>query len=126
MFCHFYKIKVMVTTTYGGQSNTSVIENLSNVSKSSEYNRLKIDMAIDQICLHILIKQEAYRSTIVYLSTFSWKETCLYADNERPEKHKFGGGRWVLASCQDLLNSIQRFQTRSRKILSKSEAWRPS
>ena len=27
MFCHFYKIKVMMTTTYDGQSNTSMIEN---------------------------------------------------------------------------------------------------
>ena len=24
--------------------------------------------------------------------TFSWKEICMYADNKRPEKHKFGGG----------------------------------
>ena len=31
-----------------------------------------------------------------------------------PEKHKLGRGRWDLASCQVLLNSIQRFQRRSK------------
>ena len=39
-----------------------------------------------------------------------------------PKKHKFGRGRWQLASCQLSLNSVQRFQRRSRKYLSKSEA----
>ena len=39
----------------------------------------------------------------------------------RPEKHKLGRGRWDLASCQVLLNSIQRFHRRSRKCLSQSE-----
>ena len=38
------------------------------------------------------------------------------------EKHKLGRGCWDLASCQVLLNSIQRFQRRSRKCLSQSEA----
>ena len=33
----------------------------------------------------------------------------------RPEKHKLGRGRWDLASCQISLNSVQRFQRRSRK-----------
>ena len=39
-----------------------------------------------------------------------------------PEKHKLGWGRWDLASCQVSLNSVQRFQRRSRKCLSQSEA----
>ena len=39
--------------------------------------------------------------------------------SDRPEKHTLGRGHWDLASCQVLLNSIQR---RSRKCLSKSEA----
>ena len=42
--------------------------------------------------------------------------------SDRPEKHKLGRGRWVLASCQVLLNSVQWFQRRSRKCLSQSEA----
>ena len=42
--------------------------------------------------------------------------------SDRPEKHKVGRGRWDLASCQDSLNSVQRFQRRSRKCLSQSEA----
>ena len=42
--------------------------------------------------------------------------------SEMPEKHKFGRGRWDLASCQVSLNSVQRFQRRSRKCLSQSEA----
>ena len=37
-----------------------------------------------------------------------------------PEKHKLGTERWDLASCQVLLNSVQRFQRRSRKCLSQS------
>ena len=32
-----------------------------------------------------------------------------------PEKHKLGRGRWDLASCQVSLNSVQKFQMRSRK-----------
>ena len=42
--------------------------------------------------------------------------------SDRPEKHKLGRGRWDLASCQVLLNSVQQFQRRSRKCLSQSEA----
>ena len=42
--------------------------------------------------------------------------------SDQPEKHKLGRGRWDLASCQVSLNSIQRFQRRSRKCLSQSEA----
>ena len=42
--------------------------------------------------------------------------------SDRPKKHKLGRGRWDLASCQVSLNSIQRFQKRSRKCLSQSEA----
>ena len=42
--------------------------------------------------------------------------------SHRPEKHKLGIGRWDLASCQVSLNSIQRFQRRSQKRLSQSEA----
>ena len=43
--------------------------------------------------------------------------------SDRSEKHKLGRGRWDLASCQVSLNSVQRFQRRSRKCLSQSEAW---
>ena len=39
-----------------------------------------------------------------------------------PEKPKFGRGRWDLASYQASLNSVQLFQRRSRKCLSKWEA----
>ena len=35
--------------------------------------------------------------------------------SDPPEKHKLGRGHWDLASCQVLLNSVQRFQRRSRK-----------
>ena len=42
--------------------------------------------------------------------------------SDRPEKYKLGRGRWDLASCQVSLNSVQRFQRRSRKCLSQSEA----
>ena len=42
--------------------------------------------------------------------------------SNRPEKHNFGKGHWHLASCQLTLNSVQRFQRKSRKCLSQSEA----
>ena len=42
--------------------------------------------------------------------------------SDRPEKHKLGRGRWDLASCQVSSNFIKRFQWRSRKCLSQSEA----
>ena len=42
--------------------------------------------------------------------------------SNRPKKHKLSRGCWDLASCQVSLNSIQRFQRRSRKCLSRSEA----
>ena len=35
--------------------------------------------------------------------------------SDRLEKHKLGRGRWDLAFCQVSLNSVQRFQRRSRK-----------
>ena len=35
--------------------------------------------------------------------------------SDRPEKHNLGRGHWDLAFCQVLLNSVQRFQRRSRK-----------
>ena len=43
--------------------------------------------------------------------------------SDRPEKHKLDRGHWDSLSCQVLLNSVQRFQRRSRKCLSQSEAW---
>ena len=39
-----------------------------------------------------------------------------------PKNTKIGRGCWYLASCQVSLNSVQRFQRRSRKCLSQSEA----
>ena len=47
------------------------------------------------------------------------RQSCF---SDRPEKHKLGRGCWDLASCQVSLNSIQRFQRRSQKCLSQSEA----
>ena len=40
--------------------------------------------------------------------------------SDQPEKRKPGRGCWDLASCQVLLNSIQWFQRKSWKCLSKS------
>ena len=40
---------------------------------------------------------------------------------DRPKKYKLGKGRWNLAFCQVLLNSVQRFQWRSRNV--KVEKW---
>ena len=42
--------------------------------------------------------------------------------SDRPEMPKLGRGHWDLLSCQVLLNSVQRFQRRSLKCISESEA----
>ena len=47
------------------------------------------------------------------------RQSCF---SDRPEKHKLSRGHWDLAYCQVLLNSVQRFQRRSRKCLSILEA----
>ena len=44
-----------------------------------------------------------------------------FSANQRPEKHKSGRGRWNVAPCQVLFNSVQRFQRGSRKCMSQSE-----
>ena len=49
-----------------------------------------------------------------------------YCFLDQPQKHKLGRGRWELAFCQVSLNSVQRFQRRSRKCLSQSETRRLS
>ena len=41
--------------------------------------------------------------------------------SDRPQKHKRGRGCWDHASYQVSMNSVQRFQRRSRKCLSQSE-----
>ena len=61
-----------------------------------------------------------------------WGEVKMYwSANQRPRrpsffrsapKHEHGRGRWDLSSCQISMNSVQRFQKRSRKCLSQSEA----
>ena len=48
-----------------------------------------------------------------------WRPSCF---SDRPEKYKLGRGLWDLASYQVSLNSVQRFQRRSWKCLSQSEA----
>ena len=48
------------------------------------------------------------------------RPSCFFV---RPEKQKLGRGCWYLASYQVLWNSVQRFQRRSWKCLSQSEAW---
>ena len=47
------------------------------------------------------------------------RQSCF---SDRPKKHKLGRGHWDLASWQVSLNSVQRFQRRSQKCFSQSEA----
>ena len=73
-----------------------------------------------------MTKQEAQRATYcapeynVPPLRYRPRRTFLFTD--RPEKHKLCRGHWDLASCQVSLNSVLRFQRRSRKCLSQSEA----
>ena len=46
--------------------------------------------------------------------------------SDRPEKHKLGRGHWDLASCQILLNSVQRLQRRKRNVSANQRPERPS
>ena len=41
--------------------------------------------------------------------------------SDRPAKHKSGRGRWDVAPCQVLFNSVKRYQRGSRKRMSQSE-----
>ena len=49
------------------------------------------------------------------------EEKSKMSANQMPENHKFGRWCWNLASCQVSLNSVHRFQRRSRKCLSQLE-----
>ena len=62
-----------------------------------------------------------FKGEVENVSANQWpgRPSCF---SDRPEKHKFRRGRWDLASYQVSLNSVQRFQRRSRKCLSLSEA----
>ena len=42
--------------------------------------------------------------------------------SNQPKKHKLGRGHWDFASSQVSLNSVQRFQSKSRSCLSQSES----
>ena len=50
------------------------------------------------------------------------QRSSCFSDRSEKKPHKLGRGCWDLASCQVSLNSVQRFQRRSRKCLSKPEA----
>ena len=62
-----------------------------------------------------------FRKEVENVSVNQWpgRPSCF---SDRPEKHKLGRGHSDLASCQFSLNSVLRFQRRSRKCLSKSQA----
>ena len=63
----------------------------------------------------------AFRGEVENVSAYQRPGRSSYF-SDQPEKHKLGRGRWDLASCQVSLNSVLRFQRRSRKCLSQSEA----
>ena len=65
------------------------------------------------------------RGEVENVSANQWpgRPSCF---SDRPKKHKLIRGRLDLYSCQVSLNSIQRFQRRSRKYFSQSEARQPS
>ena len=64
--------------------------------------------------------QRFQRRSRKYLSQSEARRPSCFSD--RPEKHKHGRGRWDLASCEDSLNSVQRFLQRSQKCPGQSEA----
>ena len=59
---------------------------------------------------------------VQYATFFRNQPRRTFLLTDRPVKHKLGRGHWDLASCEVSLNSVQRFQRRSRKCLSQSEA----
>ena len=64
----------------------------------------------------LLLLSFIFNGNLVYLKSVFAKEMMTWY------YYKLGRGRWDLASCQVLLNSVGRFQRRSRKCLSQSEA----
>ena len=53
---------------------------------------------------------------------FDFSSETAERNSTKLDRKQDGRGRWDLASCQVSLNSVQRFQRRSRKCLSQSEA----
>ena len=70
------------------------------------------------------LAEQEDRGSIPGLATWIFRDWLSPASKSRygwntaksTEKHKLGRGHWDLASCQVSLNSIQRFQRRSRKM----------
>ena len=74
---------------------------------------------------YIQHQQEAQRVTsCAYIQCNLFEESTRVAIfvYRLAQKHKLGKGRWDLASCQVLLNSVQQLLRRSRKYLSQSDA----
>ena len=73
------------------------------------------------MCKFRLISFSGFRGEVENMSANQrpGRPSCF---SDWPEKHKLGRGRWDIPSCQVSLNSIQRFQRRSRKCHSLSEA----
>ena len=65
------------------------------------------------------LSQSEARAAILFFQSARKTPSCF---SNRPENHKVGRGHWDLASCHVSLNSVQRFQRRSQKCLSQSEA----
>ena len=83
---------------------------------------LSRDLAFCQVSLKTVQRFSEEKSN---MSQPIWGRTAV-SFFRSPEKHKIGRRRWDLASCQVLFNSVQKFQRRSRRCLSQSEAKRPS
>ena len=83
--------------------NTKLVEDVENLL-SVQFRWILFDGFIGEV-KNVSANQRTGR-----LSCFS----------DQPEKRKPGRGCWDLVSCQVLLNSIQRFQRKSWKCLSKS------
>ena len=94
-------------------------------SRVYKIKNLFLGISISIICI-LLTNKRPKGPHIVHLSTMchlfdGLARAASYFSNQ-PEKHKLGRGRWDLASYQVSFNSVKRFQRRSRKCLSQSEA----
>ena len=94
------------------------------------------------ICEIFLVKNRWFRNFCILMGhvktrgpkghiSCTWVQCATFFDrlaraaipfSDLPKKHKLGRGCWDLSSCQVSLNSVQRFQRRSPKCLSQSEA----
>ena len=110
------------------QSSCAEISSSPNHFSFGVLNILKRYNWEDDLCFyHVKRKNKRPKGPhIVHLSTmchlFDRLARAASYFSDQPKQHKLGRGCWDLSFCQVSLQAVQRFQRKSRRCLSQSEA----